>query len=178
MSDPKKENRQANIKLSELILSARSLGYQIEKLRRERFLTEKVIDLNDYRELRKAQELKKVLVVDDEEGVRGPLTKALEKQGYQALFARSANELAGIIETHTFGLVLIELRLSWINAFEFSKLMKANKILRDIPIILISQEASKKEIRKAFEYGCDEYVAKPFKLDRLVRTIKYFLENY
>ncbi len=178
MSDPKKENRQSSVRISELILSAKSLGYQIEKLRRERFLTEKVVDLEEYRKLRSAHAVKKVLVVDDEEESAGPLATALEKQGYSALFAADTAELAQIIETHAFDLVLLDLGLAWLDGFEFCAAMKGNQILRDLPIILTGRAAGKKEIRKAFESGCDEFVTKPFKLERLLRTIEYFMENY
>jgi len=178
MAGSKKENEQANLKISELILSARSLSYQIQRLRKERFLSEKVIDLTEYRKLRKTRQVKAVLVIDDDEEMKEPFSKALEKKGYQALFGGDLESLAKIIESHSFDLVLMNPGLNWLDGFEFCRLMKGNQFLRDLPIIFISREAPQKEIRKAFESGCDDYVSKPIKLERLVRTIKYFLENY
>lgn len=177
MADSKKE-RKSESKISELILSAKSLSLQIERQTREKFLSEKVVDLDAYRAFRKAHSQKRVLVIDDDSELKDSLRKALEKNGYVPLFADGLERLAEIMETIAFDLVLIDPGLSWVDAFEFCRLMKGNKFLREIPIIFISRAEDKKEIRQAFENGCDEYIDKSVKLDRLVRTIRYFLENY
>ena len=110
--------------------------------------------------------------------IRDALKIALEREGYNVLCASNAMELAKILENHSFDLILLDLRLPWVNGFELCMLMKGNKLLKDIPIIFTSGETSKEQIRKAFEAGCDEYITKPFDLNRMLRTIKYFLENY
>ena len=173
-----REKKNGKLKIDQLVLSAKSLSLQIERLKKERFLREKVVDLNEYRKLRATRQAKTVLIIDDEESVREPLRLALEREGYQVLCASDAMELAKILENHSFDLILLDLRLPWVNGFELCMLMKGNKLLRDIPIIFMSGETKKEEIRKAFEVGCDEYITKPFELNRLLRTIKYFLENY
>ncbi len=178
VSDSKQGKKQSRLKISELILSAKNLSFQVERLRRERFLSEKVVDLAEYRTLRKTQAVKAVLVIDDDRELEEPLSKALEKRGFRTLFATDAEKLAGIIEGNTFDLALVNPGLDWVDGFEFCQLIKGNQSLRGIPIILISPESGQPQIRKGFEAGCDEYLTKPFKLERLVRTIKYFLVNY
>jgi len=178
MSDSREEKKASGLKISQLILSGKSLNQQIERLKKERFLKEKVIDLNEYRSLCSPRELKTVLVVDDEESIREVLAKALEREGYKVLCAKDALDLAKIIEKHSFDLILLDLRLPWVNGFELCYIMKRNQLLRDIPIIFMSGETSKEEIRKAFEAGCDEFIIKPFDLERILRSLKYFLENY
>lgn len=178
MSDSNEKRSESSLKLSELVLSAKSLYRQVEKLRRERFLREKVVDLNEYRKHRLSLRKKNILLVDDDEQIQRSVSKALEKYGYQVLLAKDAMELAKILESQSFDLILLDIRLSWVNGFELCSLMKSNKLLREIPIIFLSGEVGNEEIRKGFEAGCDEYITKPFDLNRFISTIRYFLESY
>jgi len=177
MSDSGKGKKQPNLKISEMILSGKSLAQQIERMKKERFLRDKVVELDAFRRLREEPRPKTVLIVDSEEETSSLLAKTLEREGYEVLSATDAPELAKIIAEHSFDLVVMELRLPGVNGFEFCALMKSNKLLRKIPVVFLSRSPSKDESVKAFEAGGDEYVAKPFAMERLLKTLKYFLEN-
>jgi CheY-like chemotaxis protein len=94
------------------------------------------------------------------------------------VLAGSEIELAKAITSRSFDLVLMDPGLPGVNGLEFCSLMKGNRILRKIPVIFMSREPGKEQVRKAFEAGCDEYVEKPLRLSHLLKIIKYFLENY
>ena len=177
MSDSSEEKKSKNAKVSELILSGKSLAKQIEELKKERFLRDRVVDLGEYRKLRESPKKKIVLVIDSDESARSLLGKALEQAGYECLFAGSEAGLAKIIESDPFDLILLDPGLPGINAFEFTYLMKGNRVLRKIPVVFAGQDPGKDQVRKAFEAGCDDYIFKPFNMDYLLKILKYFLEN-
>jgi len=177
MTDSREEKKQRNLKISELILSGKSLSRQIEELKKERFLRERVVDLSEYRRLKESPQPKTVLIVDAEESVRELLGKSVQDAGYEALTAGSEIELAKLIMSRSFDLILFDPRLPGVNGLELCALLKGNRVLRKIPVIFMSRDAGKDQVRKAFEAGCDEYVQKPFKLDQLLKILRYFLEN-
>jgi len=177
MNDSSGEKKQRSLKVSELMLAGKSLSRQIEQLKKDRFLSEKVVSLADYRLLRQSRSQRVILVVDGEGSERSALVNALESQGYAVLAAGSEEELAKIIENNNFDLVILDIALKWLNGLEFCRLIKRNHLLRQIFIMFCGKDAAKDQIRKGFEAGCDDYVKKPFETPRVLKTIKYFLEN-
>jgi two-component system aerobic respiration control protein ArcA len=177
MNDSSGEKKQRGLKISELMLAGKSLTRQIEQLKKDRFLSEKVVNLADYRLLRRSRGQRIILVVDHESDERTALVKSLEAQGYSVLSAGSEEELAEVIADSSFDLVILDLSLSWLNGFEFCRLIKRNDLLRQIFIMFCGKDAAKDQIKKAFEAGCDDYAKKPFEVPRLLKTIKYFLGN-
>jgi len=177
MSDSREEKKPKSLKVNELILSGKSLAKHIEEMKRERFLRERVVNLSEYRKLRATPKQNTVLVVDEDESSRSCLVSALEKEGYKTLSASNEEELAKVIECQPFDLLVLDPSLRGVNALELCYLMKGNRVLRKIPVVFISADAGKDNVRKAFEVGCDDYISKPFKTDHVLRIVKYFLES-
>ncbi len=169
--------KHGSARVSELILSGKSLAMHIEEMKRERFLRDRVVNLDDYRKLRKDPRRKTVLVVDEDESTRTVLVSTLSKAGYEALAAGSEQELAEVIERNPFDLILIDPGLRGVDAMELCRLMKQNRVLRKIPVVFMSADSGNARVRKAFEFGCDDYIGKPFKPEHVLRIVKYFLEN-
>lgn len=163
--------------LSPFALSARQLSQQIEKMRRDRVLRGKVVNLEEYRQMRERREPATVLVVDDERALSQALSRLLEKEGFRVTAVAGAEELRRALETVPVDLILLDIQLPWLNGLEFCSALKAEPALRDIPVILLSGHVSKDDIRKGFEAGCDEYLTKPVDTNRLARTLKYMLKQ-
>jgi PleD family two-component response regulator len=177
MADSRKGKKQPNLKISELILSGKSLAQQISRMKKDRFLREQVVDLNEFRKLREELVKKTVLIVDSDEDTGSALAHTLEREGYGVLRAGDASALALVIENHNFDLVVFELGIAGVNGFDFCRLLKGNQLLRKIPLVFLSRRPSKDQSVRAFKAGGDDYIAKPFEMDRLLKTLKYFLEN-
>jgi len=177
MSESSSKSQTDGVNLSPLSLSARQLSQQIEKMRRNRVLQGKVVDLDEYRVLRQLQEPAMVLVVDEERALRQALTHRLEQEGYRVVAVDGPEALTQAIAATPFDLILLDLQLPWLNGLELCAALKAERSLRDIPVVLLSGRGSKADVRKGFEVGCDEYLTKPLDMPRLVRTLKYMLKR-
>jgi CheY-like chemotaxis protein len=175
MSDTSSKSKSEQVKISELLLSAKNLSRQIEKMRKMRMVGEKVVDLKEFRTLKMDHPEKLVLFIDEDEDMLDEFRPILKRYGYEILSARDPAELTNTIENQSFDMIVLDVNLAWLDGYEFCSLLKSHRLLRDIPIILLNHDVPKQEIRRGFEAGCDEYLSKPIEPDKLARTIRFFL---
>ena len=152
-----------------------SLTRKIAELSKQALANEHVVNLNAYRQATIQVKTKTILVVDDEPIVRGTIKKVFENEKYHVITAKDAMELSKIIETTRLDLILLDLQLPWVNGFEICSLIKTNPDYRNLPIAIISGNKNEDDIRKGFDVGCDEYIAKPFEIDDLKQVVQKLL---
>ena len=118
---------------------------------------------------------KLILVVEDQEDNRRILRDLLTNSGYDVIEA--INGLAGVssAEAHRPDLILMDIQLPGIDGYEATRQIKTNPDLKKIPIIVVTSYALSGDDLKAFEAGCDAYVAKPFSPRVLLAKIREYL---
>jgi DNA-binding response OmpR family regulator len=111
----------------------------------------------------------KILVVDDEEEIRGLLGSFLEGQGYQVILASDGNEALDLVETENVQVIILDIKLPGLNGIEVCKSLKAQEKTRSIPVIIITGFGDNKLL--ALDVGADDFVNKPFDMaDLLIRV--------
>lgn len=107
---------------------------------------------------------KRILVVDPSESNRFYLKLVLEKNGYQVDFASNGLDAYQIFKNQLMDLVISELNLPFMNAYEliekFKGLKKTNKQM--IPVFIVTNEIDSVAIQKAVEAGADDFLQKPY----------------
>ncbi len=116
----------------------------------------------------------RILVVEDDDGIRMALRLALEDEGYDVLEAPSAEAGLLTLETETADAMLVDLMLGGMDGYTFIRRVRAN---HDAPIIVLSARADTPDIVDALEAGADDYVTKPFDLSVLRARIKVLLRR-
>lgn len=144
---------------------------QVEQLKRRRMVDAGVVNLSDFRELKRGGQIHTVLVVDDDELVRNALKRILEKEGYRVILAEDGLELSSVLEHTRLDLILLDINLPWVDGYELCSMLKGHPSLRQVPLILISGNKSEEDVLRGFQSGCDEFLSKPFDLHRMTRTI-------
>jgi two-component system alkaline phosphatase synthesis response regulator PhoP len=120
---------------------------------------------------------KKILVVDNEPDILKIVTFRLGKMGYEVLTAADGQEGLDLIREKKPNLVLLDLRLPVLDGNEVCKQVKSDEKLKKIPIILLTATDSiGKNAEKAKELGANDYMMKPFDLDKLVEKIKKYIK--
>ena len=157
-------------------VNTKKLVDKIEKMTREKITREKVVSLADFRQLKKKDEPKTILVVDDDETMRQALKRIFEGEGYRVLLAADGTQLSQVLDEATLELIVLDIGLPWINGFELCKLLKENEELKKIPLIFISAKTSELDVRRGFEVGADDYIKKPFNLDEIKNTVRTLLK--
>jgi two-component system cell cycle response regulator DivK len=117
---------------------------------------------------------KRILVVEDQEDLRGVLRDLLTGSGYTVLEAGDGE--AGVAKANSDhpDLILMDIEMPVIDGYEAARRIKADPFLKPIPIIAVSSFAIKGDEEKARAAGCDHYVTKPYSPMQLLRLIRKF----
>jgi len=118
---------------------------------------------------------KLILVVEDQEDNRRILRDLLTNSGYEVIEAINGIEGVSSAETYRPDLILMDIQLPGIDGHEATRQIKDNPDLKKIPIIVVTSYALSGDDLKAFEAGCDAYVAKPFSPRELLAKIREYL---
>lgn len=101
----------------------------------------------------------KILIVDDEEMIRGVLREYVEFEGNEAIEAADGMEAVKLCRDNDYDLILMDVMMPHLDGFSAVKEIKKGK---DIPVIMLSARAEEYDKLFAFELGVDDYVTKPF----------------
>jgi DNA-binding response OmpR family regulator len=112
----------------------------------------------------------KILVVDDEAGVRFYLQGTLENEGYQVVAVDSGEAALDIIKSETFHLALLDLKMTGIGGMEVLKALAEDA--PDTAIIVLTAHASIETSVEALRWGAHDYLFKPFKSSELLESVR------
>lgn len=117
-----------------------------------------------------ADEKKKVLIVDDESGMRHMLTVLLEREGYSIDTAQNGREGLEKIKASAYDLVLCDIRMPEMDGLSF--LESTKNINRQVPVIMMSAFGNVDTAIEAMKKGAFDYVSKPFKADEILLRLQ------
>jgi two-component system, OmpR family, aerobic respiration control protein ArcA len=158
--------------------STSTLIQKIEKLTKQRMAEQPVVELNQFRDVKNKMNPINVLVIEDDETQRSSLKRILESDGYNAKLAADAAELTQILdEDHEIHFIILDVGLPWINGFELAQMIKDHRDLKSIPLIFLSAQAESKDFDEARRVGADDYIKKPFDIDKLKARIRELLNR-
>ena len=118
---------------------------------------------------------KTILVVEDQVDNRKILRDLLTNSGFEVIEAVDGLEGLRFAQTHRPDLILMDIQLPGIDGYEATRRIKNDAALKDIPIIVVTSYALSGDENKAFEAGCDAYVAKPYSPRQMLAKVKEFL---
>ncbi len=101
----------------------------------------------------------KILIVDDEEMIRGVLREYIEFEGNQADEAADGMEAVKMCRENDYDLILMDVMMPKLDGFSAVKEIRKEK---DVPVIMLSARGEEYDKLFAFEIGVDDYVTKPF----------------
>jgi len=117
----------------------------------------------------------KILIIDDESGIRRTLKEILEYEGYTVDEAKDGIEGLNEIKINTFDVVFLDIKMPRMDGMEV--LIQAMKIKPDLPIIMISGHGDMDTAVKAVKEGAFDYISKPPDLNRLLITVRNALDK-
>src|SRR5436190_559918 len=103
-----------------------------------------------------------LLVVDDNERNRDMLKRRLERLGYDVSCAENGIEALKLVRTESFDLLLLDVIMPLMDGFEVLEQLKAEPLLRDIPVIVLSASDQLDHVVKCIQKGAQDYLSKPF----------------
>ena len=118
---------------------------------------------------------KRILVIEDQEDNRRILRDLLTSVGYEILEAVNGEEGVSRAEADRPDLILMDIQLPGLDGYEATRRIKANPALHQIPIIAVTSYALSGDDVKAYDAGCNGYIAKPFSPRALLAKVREFL---
>ncbi len=108
-----------------------------------------------------------ILVVDDDPSIRGLVAEMLDLEGYPVHTAANGAEALAAVEQEQPALVLLDMRMPVMDGWAFARETRRRGLALSILVMTAAQNAR----RWADEISADGYLAKPFDLDDLLRTV-------
>lgn len=103
---------------------------------------------------------KKILLVEDEEIMTDLLQRKLTQCGYDVSIAKNGEEALATMRKEYFDVVLLDIIMPKMGGFDVMEIMHNDKILKKIPIIIISNSGQPVELDRAKELGAKDWLIK------------------
>lgn len=116
----------------------------------------------------------RVLVVEDEQGLREPLIYLLEKEGYEVIATADGNAALEEFDKQVPDLVLLDLMLPGISGNEVCMKIRQTS---NVPVIMLTAKDSEIDKVVGLEIGADDYVTKPYSTRELLARMKAVLRR-
>jgi len=117
----------------------------------------------------------RVLLVEDEEGLRMFLGDSLRNEGYKVELASDGDEGLEKALALPIDLVILDLMLPRRSGFEVCEALRSAR--RDVPILMLTALSQTENAVKGLKIGADDYVTKPFEMDELMARVGALLRR-
>ena len=117
---------------------------------------------------------KTILVAEDEDS-NYELVKIVLQKRYRLIRAHNGIEAVNLNEDEHPDLILMDIRMPEMNGLDATRIIK--EINQSTPVIALSAYAFDENIREAKMAGCDEFMAKPFRVENLIEMVKKYLDE-
>ena len=126
-----------------------------------------------------AESAKSILVVDDNEDIRGLLSLVLQKEGYEVHAAEDgASALEQAYEKKP-DLILLDVMMPGLSGLEVLSTIRENKDkkISEVPIMMITAKSTIDDIDAAVELGASSYIVKPFRPANLAEKVQAIFDG-
>jgi DNA-binding response OmpR family regulator len=113
-----------------------------------------------------------VLLVEDDPAIAGPLTRALQREGYRVLPVQTGVGAVAAFSVHgsDITLVILDLGLPDLDGLEVCRRIRASG--KDVPVLMLTARTDEADFVVGLDAGADDYVAKPFRIAELLARVR------
>jgi len=117
----------------------------------------------------------KVLVIDDELGVRELISEALSLAEITAVQAADGLEALSHLRRERFDLLILDINMPKLDGLALLEKLRAEGM--SVPVLMLSARADKADINQGLRIGADDYLTKPFGIEELVLRVKAIMRR-
>jgi two-component system OmpR family response regulator len=117
----------------------------------------------------------KVLVIDDEPGVRELISEALSLSEITAVQAADGLEALSHLRRERFDLLILDINMPKLDGLALLEKLRTEGM--SVPVLMLSARADKADINQGLRTGADDYLTKPFSIEELVLRVKAIMRR-
>lgn len=117
-----------------------------------------------------------ILICDDDIMIIRSVEMRLKRDGYEIISAMNGKTGVEIAGKAHIDLIITDLLMPFLNGIDLVYSVR-NELNKDMPILVLSSIGLENTVLKAFNYGADDYVIKPFSLNELSFRVKLLLKR-
>ena len=117
----------------------------------------------------------KVLLADDEQGLRDITKKYLERNGFDVITAKNGAEAIAAVDKNVFDIIVLDIMMPEIDGRQVCQYIRTKY---DVPVIFLTALGKVQDVIQGYEIGADEYVTKPFSMPILMAKINSLVKRY
>ena len=121
--------------------------------------------------------VKTILIVEDEKAIRDMIAFGMRRAGFEIREAQDCRAARTEIGNRRPDLLLVDWMLPDMSGLEFTRQLKRDPNLKDLPVIMLTARAEESDKVAGLEGGADDYVTKPFSTRELVARIQAVLRR-
>jgi len=120
---------------------------------------------------------KVILIVEDEPRNLTLLRDLLQVSGYSTIEATDGKQGVELAKSNKPDLILMDVQMPVMDGLEATRILKADTTTGNIPVLALTSYAMKGDKERILEAGCDGYLAKPFDIKELLKTVTEYLSE-
>lgn len=122
--------------------------------------------------------MKKILLIEDNEDIRGNTVEILELSNYEVIAAENGKE--GVEKAIEFlpDLIICDIMMPGLDGFGVLHAVHKNEAIKNTPFIFLTAKTERSDLRKGMEMGADDYITKPFTGIELLNAVDGRLKKF
>jgi two-component system OmpR family response regulator len=117
----------------------------------------------------------KVLVIDDEPGVRELISESLRIYEITAVQAADGLEALSLLRREKFDLLILDINMPKLDGLALLEKLRTEGM--SVPVLMLSARADKTDINQGLRIGADDYLTKPFSIEELILRVKAIMRR-
>ncbi|MBA3066610.1 response regulator [bacterium] len=119
----------------------------------------------------------KVVVADDEDDFANLVRLVLTVEGFDVKVAVNGREALEKIKSFVPDLVILDVNMPYLTGFQVLEKLRYSEKFKNLPVIMLTVRNAENDELDGLEYGCDDYVTKPFMPNQLVARVRSVLRR-
>lgn len=115
--------------------------------------------------------MRKLLIADDESGIRSLVRMTLERDSYQILEASDGEEAIALAREFHPEVVLLDVMMPGLSGFDVCRALKGDPTTAEATVVLLTAKAQESDRAEGIAAGADDYFTKPFSPIALLRKV-------
>jgi DNA-binding NtrC family response regulator len=121
--------------------------------------------------------MSKLLIIDDERGIRNTLREILADEGHEVEVAENGKQGLEMAQAKAYDLIFCDIKMPEMDGMELLKALKEGEDAIDTPIVMITGHGDVETAVQALKLGAYDFLVKPLDLNRILITTKNALES-